>query len=266
MSITHPLLATRFVRVETILKTIASKRSTIVSLGDAPSQLTELQCAHSVLQSIDLSLALDSDKQKYKEYIHALECEAELFEAIVARLVEVEIKAMNLTGLIARADADQLGNTPPLNPYILQVPMSSRVSMSNATGTHSSVEEYLSMTPEQSKADLNKALVENAKARIGNTKEAISKADTICIKAVDSCIDLRNKGDITRDVTVVILKSDLGVERITRNLIDNIADVMLAHGLRDVQYDNAIQRFSGSVNIEHAVIHPGNISFTSKYK
>lgn len=266
MSITHPLLATRFVRVETILKTIASKRSTIVSLGDAPSQLTELQCAHSVLQSIDLSLALDSDKQKYKEYINTLECEAELFEAIVARLVEVEIKAMNLTGLIARADADQLGNTPPLNPYTLQVPMSSRVSMSNATGTHPSVEEYLSMTPEQSKADLNKALVENAKARISNTKEAISKADTICIKAVDSCIDLRNKGDITRDVTVVILKSDLGVERITRNLIDNIADVMLAHGLRDVQYDNAIQRFSGSVNIEHAVIHPGNISFTSKYK
>lgn len=73
MSITHPLLATRFVRVEAILKTIASKRSTIVSHGDAPSQLTELQCAHTVLQSIELGLALDSDKQKYKEYVHTLE-------------------------------------------------------------------------------------------------------------------------------------------------------------------------------------------------
>lgn len=266
MSVTHPLLVTRFKRVESILKTIVSKRSTIVSLDDAPSQLTELQCAHSVLQSLDLSLALDSDKQKYKKYVHALEREAELFEAIVARLVEVNIEAMNLTGLIARADADQLDNPPPLNPYTLQAPMSSRVSMSNDTGTHPTVEEHLSMTPEQSNRDLNKVLVENAKARISTTKEAISKAHTICIKAVDTCIHLRNSGDITRVVTVVILKSDLGVERITRNLIDHIADVMLAHGLRDVTYDSTLQRFSGSVNIEHAVIHPGNISFTSKDK
>lgn len=83
-----------------------------------------------------------------------------------------------------------------------------------------------------------------------------------CFKAINDCIILRNKEGIICNVSVVITLEELERERVTVKLMDQITGVMKSYGVKHARYQQGTMRFFGVVNLESAVITPGNIPLT----
>lgn len=85
-----------------------------------------------------------------------------------------------------------------------------------------------------------------------------------CHSVIDKCIEIRNTHGKIIKHGVVITKQDLGKDRITVKMMDQVTGLMKQFGVKHARYQKESMRFYGEVDLTTAVFTINNIPLNTK--